>query len=110
MDWQPFEQFTTYDSNQFGTTTKITIRLEPTLPGSCVFNIKGKPRGPWFTVMLFNLLAKYVFTSQLTKSMNAFRQRIEQDLADGIVTFSPSIEVDKAQLTSLTTQALTLKH
>ena len=110
LDWQPFEQFTTDDSNQFGTTTRITIRLEATPAGSRVFNIMGKPRGPWFTVMLFNLLAKYVFTSQLAKSVNAFRQRIEQDLADGMVSFSPPIEIDKAQLTSLTTQALTLKH
>ena len=110
LDWHPFEQFTTDDSNQFGTTTRITIKLEPTQSGTRVFNLMGMPRGPWFTVMLFSLLAKYVFLSQLAKSVDALRKRIEQDLADGIVSVSPPIEVDKTQIASLTTQALTHDH
>ena len=110
LDWQPFEQFTTDDSSQLGTTTRITIRLEPTPAGSRVINIMGKPRGPRLTVMLFSLMAKFVFTSQLVKSVEAVRQRIEQDLADGMVTVIPPTEVDQAQLASLTTLALTQKN
>jgi len=110
LDWHPFEQFTTDDSNQFGTTTRITIKLEPTQTGTHVINLMGKPRGPWFTVMLFSLLAKYFFAPQLAKSVDAFRQRIEKDIGDGLVFISPPIEVDQAEIISLTTKALSHDH
>jgi len=70
----------------------------------------GKPRGPGFTVMRFSLLAKYFFAPQLAKSVDAFRQRIEKDIGDGLVFISPPIEVDQAEIISLTTKALSHDH
>jgi len=107
LDWHPFEQFTTDDSSPFGTITRITCKLEPTQVGTRITYIMGKPRGAWFRVMLFSLLAKYIFPSLLAKPVEQLHQRILQDLADGIAFVSPPIEVDKALLASLAAQALT---
>ncbi len=107
LDWRPFEQFTTEDSNPFGTTSTITHKLEPTRDGTCLIGLFGKPRGARIRVMLFKLLAKFVFAPQAAKAMVPLRQRIEQDLADGTIFVSPPIEVDNAQLASLTIEALT---
>jgi hypothetical protein len=43
-------------------------------------------------------------------SRGQLAQRIQQDLADGTAFLSPPIEVDKAQIASLTTEALTHEH
>jgi len=110
LDWRPFEQFTTDDSNQFGTTNRITIKLEPTRAGTRVINLMGKPRGPWFIVILFSLLGKFFIAPQIGKFAEQLRQRILQDLADETTFVSPPIEVDKAQIASLTTHALTHDH
>jgi uncharacterized protein YndB with AHSA1/START domain len=107
LDWSPFEQFTTDDSNQFGTTTRITCKLEPTQTGTRLIDLMGKPRGTWLKVMLFSLLGKFFVVPQISKFVETLRQRIEQDLADGIAFVSPPIEVDQAQIVSLTTQTLT---
>jgi len=111
LDWSPFEQFSTDDSNaSFGVTTTITYKLEPTPEGTRVISFFGRPRGPWLRVAFFILLARTVFTPQMGRSMDHLRQRILQDLADGTTFVSPPIEVDQAQLTSLTTQSLTHEH
>jgi len=107
LDWRPFEQFTTDDANPWGITTRITCKLEPTQAGTRLIDLMGKPRGAWFKVMLFSLVAKFVFIPQIGKSVEQLHQRILQDLADGIAFVSPLIEVDNAQIASLTTQVLT---
>ena len=110
LDWSPFEQFTTDDSNAWGLTTRITCKLEPTQNGARLIDLMGKPRGAWLKVILFTIIAKFVFLPQIGKAVEQLRQRIEKDLADGIVFISPPIDVDKAQITSLTTEALTQDH
>ena len=110
LDWSPFEQFTTDDANSMGMTTRITCKLEPTQTGTRLIDLMGKPRGAWLKVILFSMIAKLVFMPQIGKSVEALRQRIEQDIADGTAFISPPIDVDKAQLASLTTQALTDDH
>ncbi len=110
LDWRPFEQFTTDDFNPWGVTSSITYKLEPTQDGTHLTNLWGKPRGPWMRCILVNLLAKVIFASQVGKSVENLRQRIQQDLADGTALISPPIEVDKTQIASLTTQTLTLDH
>jgi hypothetical protein len=45
LDWSPFEQFTTDDSNPWGLTTRITCKLEPTQAGTRLIMLMGKPRG-----------------------------------------------------------------
>ena len=110
LDWRPFEQFTTDDSNPWGITTRITCKLEPTQAGTRLYNLMGKPRGRGLRLMLFILLAKFVFAPQVAKSVEQLVQRAQQDLADGTTFLSPPIEVDKAQIASLTTQALTHDH
>ena len=107
LDWRPFEQFTTDDANSMGMTTRITCKLERTQTGTRLIDLMGKPRGAWLKVILFSLVAKFVFVPQIGKSVEQLRQRILQDLTDGTAFVSPSIEVDQAQLASLTTQALT---
>jgi len=110
LDWSPFEQFTTDDSNAWGLTTRITCKLEPTKNGTRLIDLMGKPRGAWLKVILFTIIAKFVFLPQIGKSLEQLHQRIEQDLADGTAFISPPIDVDKAQLASLATQTLTHDH
>jgi len=110
LDWRPFEGFTTDDSNPMGMTSRVTYKFEPTETGSRLIHYWGKPRGPWLRVMMFTLLAKFVYAPQVDKWAEKLHQRIQQDLADGTTFVSPPIEVDKAQLASLTTQALTHEH
>jgi len=110
LDWSPFEQFTTDDTNPFGTTTTITYKLESTQVGTRLINLWGKPRGTPIRVVLVSLLQKFVFAPQTGKFVEQLRQRIQQDLADGTAFISPPIEVDKAQVASLATQALTHDH
>ena len=108
LDWRPFEQFSTDDSNHMmGVTTTITYKLEPTQDGTRLISLFGKPRGAWIRVMLFILLAKFVFVRQVGKSAEQLDQRIQQDLADGAAIVFPPIEVDKDQVASLAAQALT---
>jgi hypothetical protein len=110
LDWSPFEQFTTDDSNPWGLTTRITCKLEPTSNGTRLYNLMGKPRGAWLKVILFSLVAKFFFVPQIGKSVEQLRQRIQQDLADGTTIISPPIEVDKGQVASLATKALTAEQ
>ena len=111
LDWSPFEQFSTDDSNEsFGVTTRITYKLEPTQNGTRAISLFGKPRGPRLRVAFFTLLAKLVFAPNIGKSMDQLRQRIQHDLANGTAFVAPPVEVNKAQLTSLRTQALTHEH
>jgi len=110
LDWSPFEQFTTDDANPWGLTTRITCKLEPTQAGTRLIMLMGKPRGPRLRVMFFSTIAKLVFVPQMGKAGGQLAQRIQQDLADGIVFISPPIDVDQGQLASLTTQALTHDH
>ncbi len=111
LDWRPFEQFSTDDSNHMmGATTTITYKLEPTQDGTRLISLFGKPRGAWIRVMLFILLAKFVFVRQIGKSAVQLNQRIQQDLADGTAFVSPPIEVDQAQVASLAAETLTHNH
>jgi hypothetical protein len=57
-----------------------------------------------------NFLSKFVFGPQMGKRAEQILQRIQQDIADGIAIVSPPIEVDNAQLASLTTHTLTHEH
>jgi len=107
LDWRPFEQFTTEDSNSWEVASRVTYKFEPTETGSRLIDYWGNPRGPWLKVRLFSLAAKFVFSPQVVKWADELAQRIQQDLADGIAFVAPPIDVDQAQLASLTTQALT---
>jgi hypothetical protein len=110
LDWHPFEQFTTDDSNQFGTINRITCKLEPTQTGTRLIDLMAKPRGAWHKVILFSLIGKFFVVPQIAKSVEQLRQRIQQDLADGTVSVSPPIDIDKDQVASLATQALTAEQ
>jgi hypothetical protein len=107
LDWSPFEGFTTDDTNPFGTTTRITYKLEPTPNGTRLINLWGKPRGARIRVMFVGLLQKFIFAPQTGKWVEQLRQRIQQDLANGTAFVSPPIEVDKNQVISIATQTLT---
>jgi hypothetical protein len=110
MDWQPFEQYTTDGGTPLGVSFSMTFKLEPIEGGARVINLWGKARGAWIRRKLNDLLQKMIFVSQNDKGYEKLRQRIQQDLADGTAFISPSIEVDKAQLASLTTHTLTHEH
>ena len=110
LDWSPFEQFTTDDTNPFGTTTTITNKLEPTPNGTRSIMLMGKPRGTRIRVILVSLLQKFIFAPQTGKFVEQLRQRIQQDIADGTAFVSPPIEVDKDQVASIAAQALTRDH
>ena len=110
LDWRPFEQFTTDDANSMGMTTRITCKLEPTQTGTRLIDLMGKPRGAWLKVILFSLVARFVFVPQIGKSVEQLRQRIQQDLADGTAFVSPPIEVDKDQILALADRTLTPDH
>lgn len=70
----------------------------------------GKPRGRGLRLLLFILLAKFVFARQVAKSVETLRLHIQQDLADGTAFVAPPIQVDQAQVASLAAQALTHNH
>jgi hypothetical protein len=106
LDWSPFEQFTTDDSNPWGLTTRITCKLEPTQAGTRLYNLMGKPRGRGLRLILFRLVAKFVFAPQFARSVEQLVQRAQQDLADGTTIISPPIKVDKVEVVSLATQTL----
>ena len=110
MDWQPFEQYTTDGATPLGVSFSMTFKLEPIEGGTRVINLWGKARGSWFRRKLNDLLQKMIFVSQNDKGYEKLRQRIQLDLADGTAFISPPIEVDKAQLASLTTQTLIHDH
>jgi len=110
LDWSPFEQLTTDDTNPFGTTTRITYKLEPTPNGTRLIMLWGMPRGARLRVIFVSLLQKYIFAPQTGKWVGQLAQRIQQDLEDGTAFVSPPIDVDKVQIASLTTQALTHDH
>jgi hypothetical protein len=107
LDWRPFEGFTTDDANSWGVTTRITYKLESTQGGTRLICLMGKPRGRGLRLIQFTLLARFIFSKQIAKSVVVLRQRIQQDLADGTAFISPPIEVDNAQVALLATQALT---
>ena len=110
LDWSPFEQFTTDDSNPWGFTTRITCKFEPIQAGTKLIFRMGKPRGKGIRVLMFRLIARFVFVPQMKKSVEALRQRIQQDLTDGTVFVAPPMEVDKVQIASLANEALTHEH
>lgn len=110
LDWRPFEQFTTDDANPWGLTTRITCKLEPTQAGTNLIFLMGKPRGTRLRVMVFSMIAKFVFIPQMTKSAEQLAQRIQQDLADGITFISPPIDVDQDHVAALALAAQTLTH
>jgi hypothetical protein len=110
LDWQPFEGYTTDSVTPIGASFSMTIKLEPTQGGTRVINLWGKARGAWIRRKLNDLLQKMIFVSKNDKGYEKLRQRMQQDLADGTAFISPPIDVDKAQLASLATQALAYNH
>jgi len=110
LDWQPFEQYTIDGGTPLGVSFSTTFKLEPAGDGTRLILLWGKARGTWFLCKLNDLLQKMIFAPQNDKGYEKLCQRIQQDLADGTAFIAPLIEVDKAQLASLTTEALTHEH
>ena len=110
LDWQPFEQYTTDGVTPIGASFSMTVKLEPIEGGTRVTNLWGKARGTWVRRKLNDLLQKMIFVSKNDQGYKKVRQRVEQDLAEGTAYVSTPIEVDKAQVASLATQALTHDH
>jgi hypothetical protein len=110
LDWQPFEQYTINGTTPIGVNFNTTYKLEPTQDGTRLINLWGKARGTWIMCMISDLLQKLMFAPQTDKAVEQLIQRIQQDIDDGIAFVSPPIEVDKAQIASLTTQTLTHNH
>ena len=110
LDWQPFEQYTIDGATPLGVSFNTTFKLEPANDGTRLILLWGKARGTWIMCKLNDLLQKMIFAPQNDQGYEKLRQRIQQDLADGTVFISPLINVDKAQLASLTTQTLTHDH
>ena len=110
LDWRPFEQFTTDDSNPMGTTSMVTYKFEPTETGARLIDYWGKPRGPWFRVLFNSFMMKFMYSPQVVKWAEGLAQRIKQDLADGTTFIAPPVEIDKDQVLSLATETLTHEH
>jgi hypothetical protein len=110
LDWRPFEQFTMDCPTPLGVSFYNTLILEPTKDGTRLINLFSKNRGAWLRCLINNFLSKFVFGPKIGKRAEQLLQRIQQDLADGTAFVSPPIEVDKAQIASLTTHTLTHDH
>ncbi|MCK6584648.1 MAG: hypothetical protein L6Q49_16255, partial [Anaerolineales bacterium] len=93
-----------------GVNFNMTYKLEPTADGTRLINLYGRAQGTRIMCMVSDLLQKIMFAPQTDKNVELLRQRIQQDLADGTAFVSPPIEVDKDQVASLATQALTHEH
>lgn len=107
LDWRPFEQFTMDCPTPLNVSFYNTLILEPTKDGTRLINLFSKSRGAWLPCLISNFLSKFVFGAQMGKRAEQVLQLIQKDLADGIAFISPAIEVDKVQVASLATQALT---
>ena len=110
LDWRPFEQFTMDCPTPMNVSFYNTLILEPTKDGTRLINLFSKSRGAWLPSLITNLLSKFVFGPQMGKRSEIVLQRIQQDLANGTAFIAPPIDVDKAQVASLATQALTHEH
>jgi hypothetical protein len=110
LDWQPFEQYTINGMTPLGVNFNTTFKLEPSQDGTRLINLWGKARGAWIMCMINDLLQRRIFAPQTDKAVEQLIQRIQQDLADGTTFISPPVEVDKAQIASLTTHTLTHSH
>ena len=110
VDWQPFDEYTIDSATHIGVNFNMTFKLEPVKDGTHLINLWGKARGAWILCKISDQLQKLVFVSDTDQGMELLRQRIQQDLADGTAFVSPPIQVDKAQITSVTTQVLTHGH
>lgn len=110
LDWQPYEGYTINSTTPLGVNFNMTYKLEPTADGTRLINLYGRAQGTRIMCMVSDLLQKIMFAPQTDKNVELLRQRIQQDLADGTAFVSPPIEVDKDQVASLATQALTHEH
>lgn len=80
LDWQPFAHLTTEDLAMPNTTVLVNYRLIPTEIGTRLVETFSKARGPLLNRLVGNaVLAMMAKSSQ--KRINAFKQRIEADLA-----------------------------
>ena len=110
LDWQPYEGYTINSTTPLGVNFNMTYNLVPTADGTRLINLYGKSQGPRIMCVISNLLQNILFAPQTDKNVELLRQRIQQDLADGTAFVSPPIEVDNAQVASLTMQTLTHDH
>lgn len=110
VDWQPFEQYTIDGATPLGVSFYTTFKLEAVNGGTRLTCLWGKARGAWIMCKISDLLQKMIFVSQTDQGMEKLRERTQQDLADGIAFVSPPIDVDRNQVASLATQALTHGH
>ena len=110
VDWQPFDGYTIDSATPIGVNFNMTFKLEPVKEGTHLINLWGKARGTWIMCKISDQLQKFVFVADTDKGMERLRQRIQQDLADGIIFISPPVEVDKAHVVILASQALTHNH
>jgi len=108
VDWQPFEQYTTNEallSPRMKMNT--TLRLEHTQNGTRLTRSFGKAQGNWFLCFMFNTVAKIIAPRMFGQEAQRLLQRIQQDLADGTAIVSPVTSIEKDQIVSVATQALT---
>jgi hypothetical protein len=98
VDWQPFETHTVYD-NTFGMPGYSTYQLSETENGSHLKILIGpiqskNPLKRWIGALMVKLVPK-VFGD---KGPQKFRQRIEEDLANGVLQAPQKSEIDREAL------------
>ena len=105
LEWQPFEHMTTEDLVMPNTYVLVDFRLIPTEFGTRLVQTMGKTRGPLPTRLLLNA-GMAMIRKSAKKDIEAFKQRIEADLAARGVTPQetariPSAEISQAAAASL---------
>lgn len=86
LDWEPFEQYTTHETTPFpGLSVRGTYRLVPTEAGTRLDMLSGPAQGPWGMRQLMDLMGRLVFASTIRGHAERLREKIEADLASGML-------------------------
>jgi len=85
LEWVPFEQVTTLDTTPVPkTNVLIHIKLAPSAGGTTLRVTVSKARGPFLNRIMCDLVGRYVIPRDFGRGFEAFRRKVEADLAGGV--------------------------
>jgi len=107
VDWQPFETHTIVDQVPAGMVAYSTYRLTPAGEGTRLTILVGPVHDKnRLKRLIGNRMMKYMWGKMGPVGLQALRQRIEQDLAEGKTVKPEAAEVDKADIRNAARTAL----
>jgi hypothetical protein len=95
VDWQPFDTLTLHDNVFGGVSLRSTYRFEPAGQSSRLILLYGRAQGgnPILRFLVETII-KGFFSRMKRRWAQVLRQRMQQDLADGIRPSFDGLEID----------------